>query len=157
MARGRGERRPERRGWARGAGGGALERWGGGGGRPPRAYEWAPRAAAALGMRSARTRKWEREHDRWPSLDVTVARWGSWRQALQSAGLPTHPPLVLPLQERVAMAQRLHGVAGVDETAELIGVSRWTVYGYWEAARCGRCGGLPGQPGARTCVEFHPR
>ena len=75
----------------------ALRRWQAEEGRPPRAYEWAPWAAAALGIRSARTLKWEREHDRWPSLGIAVARWGSWRQALQSAGLATHPPLVLPL------------------------------------------------------------
>src|SRR3954449_2641335 len=88
-------RRRERRGWTPEAVLEALQRWQAEEGRPPRAYEWAPWAAAALGIRSARTKKWEREHDRWPSLDVTVARWGSWRQALQSAGLPTHPPLVL--------------------------------------------------------------
>src|SRR4051794_32781589 len=157
MARGRGERRRERRGWTREAVVEALRRWAQEEGRAPRAYEWAPWAAAALGIRSTRTLKWEREHDRWPSLGVTVARFGSWRKALQSAGLPTHPPLVLPLQERVAMAQRLHGVAGVDESAELIGVSRWTVYGYWKAVRCGRCGGWQVNPEARTCLDCHAR
>src|SRR3954454_17761912 len=92
MARGRGERRQQRRGWTREAVGEALRRWAREEGRPPRAYEWAPWADAALGIRSARTRKWEREHDRWPSLSVTVARWGPWRQALQSAGLPKRRP-----------------------------------------------------------------
>src|SRR4051794_33273595 len=52
-------------------------------------------ARVALGIRSAQTLKWEREAERWPSLEVAVARWGSRRQALQSAGLPTHPPLEL--------------------------------------------------------------
>jgi hypothetical protein len=35
---------------------------------------------------------------------VAVRRFGSWRGALQAAGLPTYPPLVLPLRERVAVA-----------------------------------------------------
>ena len=58
-----------------------------------------------------------------------MRRFGCWRAALQAAGLPTNPPLLLALRERVAIAQRLHGVCTVDETAELVGVSRWTVYG----------------------------
>src|SRR4051794_4028913 len=101
MARGRQERRRPRRGWSDEGVAEALQTWAAEGGRPPRAYEWAPSAAAALGIRSSRTRKWEREQDRWPSLGVAVARWGSWRAALQRAGLRTHPPLVLPLQQRV--------------------------------------------------------
>src|SRR3954447_26130347 len=117
MPRRRNAPRPARRGWTREAVLEALQTWAREEGRAPRAYEWAPWAAAALGIRSARTLKWGREPDRWPSLAVTMARWGSSRQALQSAGLPTHPPLVLPLRERVAMAKRLFGVASVDETA----------------------------------------
>jgi hypothetical protein len=81
-------------------------------------------------------------------------RWGSrWRAGARGGrrggapGLATHPPLVLPLRERVAMAKRLYGVASVDETAELVGVSRWTVYGYWKAVRCGGCGGWQVNPG----------
>ena len=135
----------------------ALRTWAREEGRAPRAYEWAPWAAAALGITSEQTRKWEREHDRWPSLEVAAARFGSWRQALRSAGLPTHPPLVLPLQERVGMARRLHGVCGVDEAAELVGVSCWTVYKYWNAVRCGGCGGWQVYPWARTCVDCHAR
>src|SRR3954466_1437353 len=157
MARGRGERRPERRGWTREAVIEALQRWQAEEGRPPRAYEWAPWAAAALGIRSAQTRKWERAVDRGPSLEVAVARWGSWRQALQSAGLPTHPPLLLGLQERVAMARRLHGVAGLAETAELVGVARWAVYEYWRAVRGSRCGGWQVNPEARSCLDCHAR
>src|SRR4051812_28367409 len=102
MERGRLERRRARRGWTRDAVLVALRTWAHEEGRGPRAYEWAPSAAAKLGVRTAQTLKWEREPDRWPSLDVAVRRWGSWRAALQSAGLPRHPPLVLPLQERVA-------------------------------------------------------
>src|SRR5512144_521193 len=158
MERGRRERRRARRGWTREAIVEALRTWAREQGRAPRAYEWAPWAAATLGVRSAQTLKWEREHDRWPSLEVAVARWGSWRGALQSAGLPTHPPLLLPLQDRVAMAQRLHRVASVDETAELVGVSRWTIYGYWRAVHCGRCGeGWHVNPEARTCLDCHAR
>ncbi len=56
------------------------------------------------------------------------------------------------------MAQRLHGVASVDETAELVGVSRWTIYGYWRAVRCGGCGeGWHVNPEARTCLDCHAR
>src|SRR4051794_32032578 len=198
MARERRERRRPRRGWTRDAVRDALRSWAREEGRAPRAYEWAPWAAAALGIRSAQTLKWERERDRWPSLDVAVARWGSWRQALQSAGLPTHPPLVLGLQERVAMARRfegggrggekgalaggggragfwdlwgggplrrggvamarrLQGVASVDETAELAGVSRWTVYEYWRAVRCSGCGGWQVNAQARSCLDCHTR
>jgi hypothetical protein len=50
-------RRPERRGWTPEAVLEALQRWQPGEGRPPRGYEWAPWAAAALGSRSARTLK----------------------------------------------------------------------------------------------------
>src|SRR3954453_18534753 len=157
MARGRRERRRPRRGWTREAVRGALGSWAREEGRAPRAYEWAPWAAAALGIRSAQTLKWERERDRWPSVDVAVARWGSWRHALQSAGLHTHPPLVLGLQERVAMARRLQGVASVDETAELVGVSRWTVYEYWRAVHCSGCGGWQVNPEARSCLDCHAR
>src|SRR3954468_15874714 len=106
----------------------ALRTWTREEGRAPRAYEWNPASAAALGISSAGTRKWEREVERWPSLDVAVRRFGSWRAALQAAGLPSYPPLVLPLRERVAIAQRLHGVCTVHETAELVGVSQ-TIYG----------------------------
>jgi hypothetical protein len=131
----------------------ALRTWAREEGRPPRAYEWNPASAAALGIASARTRKWEREPERWPSLDVAVRRFGSWRAALQAAGLPTYPPLLLPLRERVAIAQRLRDVCTVDETAELVGVSRWTVYGYWKAVRCRGCGGWQINPQARTCTS----
>src|SRR3954470_11758874 len=103
--------RRARRGWTHEAVLDALQAWAREEGRAPRAYEWAPWAAAALGVQSAQTRKWEREVERWPSLSVTVARFGSWRQALKSAGLPTHPPFSLPLQERVAIARGLQGVA----------------------------------------------
>src|SRR3954463_9563161 len=101
--------RRARRGWAGEAVLEALRTWAREEGRAPRAYEWAPWAAAALGIRSAQTLKWERERDRWPSFDVAVTRWGSWRDALQGAGLPTHPPLVLGPQERVALARRFAG------------------------------------------------
>src|SRR4051794_41752246 len=76
--------RRARRGWTREAVLEALRTWAREEGRAPRAYEWAPWAAAALGIRSAQTLKWEREPDRWPSLGVSVARWGSWRRALRS-------------------------------------------------------------------------
>jgi hypothetical protein len=48
-------------------------------------------------------------------------------------------------------------VCSVDETAELVGVSRWTVYGYWKAVRCRGCGGWQVNPQARTCTECHTR
>src|SRR3954447_21337402 len=76
MTRGRRERRRPRRGWTREAVRDALRSWAREEGRAPRAYEWAPWGAVALGIRSAQTLKWERERDRWPSLDVAVARWG---------------------------------------------------------------------------------
>ncbi len=157
MPRERRKPRPARRGWTREAVLEALRTWAREEGRAPRAYEWAPWAAAVLGVSSAQTRKWERAHERWPSLSVTVARCGSWRQALESAGLPTHPPLRLPLQERIATARRLEGVARVEEIAELVGVSRWTVYGYWKAVRCDGCGGWQVEASARTCLDCHAR
>src|SRR3954466_10530380 len=157
MGRGRRERRRPGRGWTREAVLEALRTWAREEGRAPRAYEWAPWAAAALGVKSAQTLKWEREIERWPSLDVAVRRCGSWRAALQAAGLPTHPPLRLPLQERIGIARRLHGVASVDEIGELVGVSRWTVYGYWKAVPCDGCGGWHVHAAARTCLDCHAR
>jgi len=45
----------------------------------------------------------------------------------------------------------------VDETAELVGVSRWTVYEYWRAVRCTGCGGWQVNPEARSCLDCHAR
>src|SRR3954469_2187213 len=103
MPRRRNAPRPARRGWTREAVLEALQTWAREEGRAPRAYEWAPWAAAALGVRSAQTREGGREPGGGPWRWVGGARGGWWRQALESAGLPTHPPLRLPLQERIAI------------------------------------------------------
>src|SRR4051812_23726934 len=153
----RGRRRAARRDWSGDRVLDALRTWAREEGRPPRAHEWNPARAAALGITSAGTRKWEREVERWSSLDVAVRRFGSWRAALQAAGLPSYPPLVLPLRERVAIAQRLRGVCTVHETAELVGVSHWTIYGYWNAVRCAGCGGWQIDPQASGCNECRAR
>src|SRR3954463_11323281 len=99
--------RRARRGWAGEAVLEALRTWAREEGRAPRAYEWAPWAAAALGVRSAQTLKWEREPERWPSLDGAVRpgrgpvvgggarRWWAGASGAAARGAPA-PPAAAP-------------------------------------------------------------
>src|SRR3954454_1290163 len=101
--------RRARRGWTREAVLEALRTWAREEGRAPRAYEWAPWAAAALGVRSAQTLKWEREIERWPSLDVAVRRcgsWGAWAGAGRTPAPPSSAPAAAGADRRRAAAAR---------------------------------------------------
>ena len=95
--------------WTPGADPAALRAWADELGRAPRSYDWSPATARAGGFPLAGAEKWEREHPRWPHHALVCARYGSWRAALEAAGLPTAPPLAIPRRERVAIAQRLRG------------------------------------------------
>ena len=44
----------------------ALRDWKHTVGEPPRSYDWSPPLARALGRESARSRRWDAEHPRWP-------------------------------------------------------------------------------------------
>src|SRR4051812_50229763 len=92
MARGRRERRRPRRGWTREAVRDALGSWAREEGRAPRADEWAPWAAAALGVRAAQTLKWGRERGRWPSLDVAGGGGGGGGAGVAKGGGPPPSP-----------------------------------------------------------------
>lgn len=114
----------------------ALRAWGDELGRAPRSYDWAPATARACCFALAGARKWEREHPRWPHHALVRARFGSWRAALELAGLPTAPPLTMPRRERVETAQRLQGRLSADEPADVLGATARTVRGYWNAGTC---------------------
>jgi len=134
----------------------ALRAWGDELGRAPRSYEWAPATARAGGFGLAGAREWEREHPRWPHHALVRARFGSWRAALESAGLPTAPPLTMPRRERVETAQRLRGRLSADELADVLGVTARTVRGYWNAGTCARCGGPQIAATAGSCADCIP-
>src|SRR4051812_4956413 len=101
----------------------ALRAWAEELGRAPRSYDWSPVTARAGGFPLAGAEKWEREHPRWPHHALVRARFGSWRAALEAAGLPAAPPLAIPRRERVQTAQRLHGRVSAGELADLLGVT----------------------------------
>ena len=96
----------------------ALRAWAGELGRAPRSYEWSPATARAGGFPLAGAEKWEREHPRWPHRALVCTRYGSWRAALEAAGLPTAPTLAIPRRERVQTAQRLEGRLSAKELAD---------------------------------------
>lgn len=112
----------------------ALRDWAHRHGAPPRAYEWEPAAAAALGRTAER---WELEYPRWPSYGTVKRLCGSWRGALLAAGLPSHTPLEGTASER-ARAARSSTLSAV-ELADLLGVSPWTVRTYRRADVCPQC------------------
>src|SRR4051794_5642152 len=85
----------------------ALRAWADETGRAPRSYDWSPASARAGGFPLAGAQKWEREHPRWPHHALVVSRFGSWRAALEAAGLPAPPPLRIGRRERIETALRL--------------------------------------------------
>src|SRR3954452_12492277 len=122
----------------------ALRAWSAEVGRPPRTYDWSPRAARRAGFPLGGVEKWEREYPRWPHHTLVRARFGSWRAALEAAGLPAAAPLRIERRERVALAQRLQGALTSAEIAELIGVHPRTVRTYWRGGGGGGAGGARG-------------
>jgi hypothetical protein len=110
-------------------------------GGPPRAYEWVPSVARALGRYNDLCRLWEREYPRWPSSRTAGVYFGTWAEALKAAGVPVvarRPPGTL--HERVEAARML-AAQGLSrrEIAELLEVTPSTVWRYLHAHRCA-CG-----------------
>src|SRR4051794_15952744 len=134
----------------------ALRAWRDEHGRAPRSYDWAPATARTAGFPTEGAEKWEREHPRWPHHALVRARYGSWRAALEAAGMPAPPPLALPRRERVQTAQRLQGRLSADELADLLGVTAHTVRRYWRATTCARCGGPQIVASASSCADCIP-
>src|SRR3954469_12411078 len=134
----------------------ALRAWADEQGRVPRGYDWAPATARAAGFPTEGAERWERAHPRWPHHALVTARFGSWRAALEAAGLPAPPPLAIARRERVQTAQRLRERLSADELAELLGVHARTVRSYWRAGTCARCGGPQIVAGARSCADCIP-
>jgi hypothetical protein len=85
-----------------------------------------------------------------------TGRHGSWRAALQAAGLSDVLPLRIERRERVAIAERLRGRWPSGEIAELLGVNARTVRSYWSARLCPRCSGPQIVAQARSCADCIP-
>ena len=134
----------------------ALRAWTDELGRAPRSYDWSPAIARAGGFPLAGAEKWEREHPRWPHHALVCSRFGSWRGALQAAGLPGPAPLEITRRERVEIARRLEGRLSAEELADVLGVVARTVRSYWRAGTCSRCGGPQICPQASTCADCIP-
>src|SRR3954471_20165731 len=134
----------------------ALRAWSAEVGRPPRTYDWSPRASRRAGFPLGGVEKWEREDPRWTHHTLVRARLGAWPAAPGAACLPAAPPLRIERRERVAIAQRLEGGLPAAEIAELIGVLPRTVRRYWTASVCSRCGGPQVCPDARSCADCVP-
>lgn len=136
----------------------ALRDWTDELGEPPRSYEWSPGTARTAGLETARVRRWEREHPRWPSATTVNNYFGPWwSDALDAAGLPVRwrPGWSVPLPERVEAARRMsaegHSAAAV---ADILGVTATTVRAYLRASACHGCGGPVVKPGhTGLCVE----
>jgi len=112
-----------------------LVEWSQAHGGPPRAYDWDPPLAHAMGLATGGCERWERDHPHWPGHATVVRYFGSWAHALHAAGLaPPAPDCELPLGERIAAARRLRreGLAK-SAIADALGVSP-------------RTGQLPGLP-----------
>ena len=134
----------------------ALRAWNDELGRAPRSYDWSPAVARAGGFSLAGAEKWEREHPRWPHHALVRSRLGSWRGALQTAGLAGPGPLEIARRERVEIAQRLEGRLWAAELADVLGVVPRTVRSYWRAGTCSRCGGPQICAQARSCADCIP-
>ncbi len=119
-----------------------LVEWSQAHGGPPRAYDWDPPLAHAMGLATGGCERWERDHPHWPGHATVVRYFGSWAHALHAAGLsPPAPDRELPLHDRIAAAQRLHGEGFTNsEIANVVGVSRRTVGNNLLAQPCTGCG-----------------
>jgi hypothetical protein len=86
--------------------------------------------------------RWERDHPHWPGHATVVRYLGSWAHALHAAGLaPPAPDRELPLHDRIAAAQRLHGEGFTNSAiVDVVGVSPRTVANYLSAGPCTGCG-----------------
>jgi Homing endonuclease associated repeat len=133
----------------------ALRDWREAVGVPPRSYDWSPPLARALGRESARSRRWNVEHPRWPHAQTVFAHWGSWSAALVAAGLPaTVREFDMPWRTGVAAARRLaaEGTAQTRIAARLgSAVSPRTVRNYLQAGDCAVCGTPLAAPQATHC------
>lgn len=130
-----------------------LVEWAAEHGGPPRAYDWNPPMARAMGLPTAGCDRWEREHPRWPGHATVVRYFGTWAQALHAAGLALPPPeRDLSLSERVQAARRLR-VDGLTkrEIADVLGVSVRTVGNYLAAQPCLRCAQPVVKSGSGLC------
>jgi hypothetical protein len=119
-------------------------------------YDWSPATARAAGFPLAGAEKWECEHPRWPHHALVRIRLGSWRAALEAAGLPGAPPLAIPRREWVETARQLEGRLSAEELADVLGVTARTVRSYWRAGTCRRCGGPQIWPRASSCADCIP-
>lgn len=98
-------------------------------------------------------RRWKAEHPRWPSAATVLRYFGSWGEALESAGLPVRRLLLdRSLEERVHAAQHLAAM-GLTQAAigEQIGVSRSAVSTYLRAGSCRGCGAVIVQSASGLC------
>lgn len=146
-----GQRLGRRRQWSRERVLQAVHDWYQEVGVAPYSYEWEPAGARKIGREhAAGVHKWVREYPRWPSSRTATGLYGSWRALLTEAGLPTAPPLLMSLQERLDTAQRLRDRPAQD-VADLIGVTPRTVRTYWQAPRCPGCGRPKVTPHAARC------
>ena len=150
-ARRHGQRPGRRRQWSRERVLQAVHDWYDEVGVPPYSYEWDPEGARKIGRKhAAGVKKWVREYPRWPSSRTATGLYGSWRGLLTEAGMPSAPPLLMGLQERLDTAERLRDRPAQD-VADLIGVTAATVRTYWRAPRCPGCGRPKVTPHAARC------
>jgi len=119
-----------------------LVEWSKAHGGAPRAYDWDPPLARAMGLATEGCERWERDHPRWPGHATVVRYFGCWAHALHAAGLAPPPPdRELALNERIATARRLHAEGFTKSAiADVVGVSRRTVGNNLLAQPCTGCG-----------------
>lgn len=136
----------------------ALHDWHREFGESPRGYEWSPGSARSAGLDTPRTRRWEREHPRWPS-SATVHKYlgPRWGDALVEVGLPARwqAGWSVPLPERVHAARRMHAAGqSAASIADYLGVCADTVRAYLRAGACTACGGPVVRTGSTgLCVQ----
>lgn len=141
----------------------ALVDWANEFGGPPRTLEWGPPERAADVIGRVRAQRWAAEYPRWPSWGTVARHFGSWSQALESAGLRRRRtgPWDLDLPERVHTAKRMHAEGvHLGEIAAHLNVHRDTVTAYLSASPCPECGDPVISRYAkhcRACHDGHPR